>query len=1395
MMADPSDRGRVRSWRPSIAPLLGITITLVVAVVTVVQMTHFTELQREAARETISLQAGQSVASMQRNLAAFMSAYAAYEYEQLIAAEVALHEDVLAIVVEDDVLAEVIRVAHPSGSIRTGDGAVVAYEATDPTQRALLAHARLTLSGEITDPEGARLGAVTVYMSDSRLRRYEQEIATQTLQASLAAALVLIGLLIWLVNRLFVRPLARITDAIRRTEGDGIPQPVSTDQGYREIAVLGETINEMLAAIRSSREQLEQEFARHQAMLRNASDGVCVLDDRQAVVECSDSFCEMLGYGRDAVIGMHVRQWDCGLSDSELEKLHASLRLGERMQFETRHRTRHGHEYPVEVSAFMVNYGGEDLVFCSTRDITERREAERLLADKQAFYRQIFEVNTAIKLIIDPASGDIVDANHAAACFYGYPVERLVTMTLFDICITSPEALQEEMALARDEQRLYFNVRHRLASGEIRDVELYSGPVHFGERALLYSIIHDITERTRQQRELIEQRRRLNDILLGTNAGTWEWSVPDGSTVFNERWAEMIGFTLAELQPTTIDTWASRCHPDDLARSNALMAQHFDGTRPYYECEARMRHRDGHWVWILDRGKVVRRDDSGQPLLMSGTHQDISAQKHAEATLMEAKAAAEAASRAKSDFLANMSHEIRTPMNAVLGLLKLLGHTPLDPRQADYVGKAEGAANSLLGLINDILDYSRVESGRLELEDLPFPLEALVNALAVVLNEALRSKPIELLFDLDPALPSVLRGDRLRLQQVLLNLASNAIKFTDQGEIVVRLSQHRDDDGQLWFDLAVADTGIGIAPERQQAIFESFTQAESSTSRRYGGSGLGLSISRHLVEAMGGQLSVTSALGEGARFAFSIPLRGESGPLTPVPGAGRVLVVDRHASTRAVLVRILDALGASCQVAGSARAALACLDAPDGAADLVLLDAGVADGTDERAAFSQLLARPLVRVCVMRTVGAMLPAEDLPASVAVIIKPLLPSVLRALLEDGQAPGPLPEAIDPDGAALSLAGLHLLLVDDNVLNQEVGSELLRFAGADVTVVGGGREAVALLTELSHDFDAVLMDIQMPDMDGYAATRALRAAGVRLPVIAVTANAMASDREACLAAGMDDHVGKPIDMPTVVSVLRQHCPQRPGSREVRRPSSAPVPTVAHADTASVTAAGASGEATPAPLPAALDDCSDGLELMTALQRLGNNRTVLARVIRQFVTQQHVLMQQASDALPTRDMAAARRALHTLKGLAATVGASELAAEVAAVESWLKARGGDGNDGDDEMRQTAAGLSHRLSTLQARIDATEPRLLSAARDLDAVAPAPSGAADDARLLTTLDEMIRLLGAQNMRVLEFGDMLRTAAAIPHRDAAEAILQAVEQLDFPLALERASELRNRISG
>ena len=655
------------------------------------------------------------------------------------------------------------------------------------------------------------------------------------------------------------------------------------------------------------------------------------------------------------------------------------------------------------------------------------------------------------------------------------------------------------------------------------------------------------------------------------------------------------------------------------------------------------------------------------------------------AALVKSEAAADAANLAKSQFLANMSHEIRTPMNAIMGLLNLLQSTELTTRQRDYASKTEGAAQSLLGLLNDILDFSKVEAGKMTLESEPFHIDKLMRNLSVVLSAyVVGTKDIEVLFDIDPDLPWVVRGDAMRLQQVLINLGGNAVKFTSEGQVVLSLRKLAETENTVTIRFAVQDTGIGIAPEHQAHIFSGFSQAEGSTTRRFGGTGLGLAISKRFVELMGGDIQITSQQGVGSTFSFTLEIptvdvsmelqaKAQAQPIPPSILSQCVLVVDDNLIAAELTLRMVRSWGWTAELATSGKEAVERISAQCATATtefpypVIYMDWKMPemDGWEATRQIRELADRnklPQPSVIMLTAHGREMLSHRTEAEQELIncflVKPATAAMLYGAWMDAQSGNAgIRKLTKGRSSTRQLTGMRILVVEDNLINQQVAEELLSSEGAIVSLAANGQLGVDAVAAAAPQFDVVLMDVQMPVLDGYGATRAIREELKLkdLPIIAMTANAMASDRHACLAAGMNEHIGKPFDMAKLVSLL------------IRM-------TGLHADVAlSDTPDGSSPSTSASLAPDQPVPKVAGLDIQTALNRMAGMRSLYVRTAKDFVKIMDRAVPELQLCLNTGDKQQAMMQLHTLKGNAGTLGATEMAAQAATLEKLCKASAG--------------------------------------------------------------------------------------------------------------------------
>jgi PAS domain S-box-containing protein len=844
--------------------------------------------------------------------------------------------------------------------------------------------------------------------------------------------------------------------------------------------------------------------------------------------------------------------------------------------------------------------------------------------------------------------------------------------------------------------------------------------------------------------------------------GVWTWTLAGDALTWNERMFELYGQPL-ELRDTGLnyEHWSSRVHPDDIEMAASMLRQAVE-VGAVYDPVFRVVRPDGE-VRVVQAGAQVERDARGVAVRVTGINRDITAQRELESRLLDAKVQADAASAAKSSFLANMSHEIRTPMNAVLGMLHLVQNTELNSRQLDYISKAESAARSLLGLLNDILDYSKIDAGKLQLEVHSFELEPLMRDLAVILSGNQGDKDVEVMFDLDPQLPSALLGDSLRLRQVLINLAGNALKFTQQGQVVVRVVQLQRQGESVEVRIEVVDTGIGINPDQLTRIFDGFNQAEASTTRRFGGTGLGLVICTRLINLMGGELQVSSEVGVGSRFWFDIQLGVAQAlpllaPCTSIDRPLRLLVADDNAVAGELLVRTVQALGWQVDLVSDGLQAVARVQQMqrDGQAyDVILMDWRMPemDGLSAaRLIRQQNPVRPVPTVIMITAYGREVLSEVLQDGDApfagFLSKPVTPRQLADLIqrvfsdEDTQQPTVASlRAAQPR----RLSGMRLLVVEDNPLNRQVAFELLQGEGAEVTLAEGGLEGVRLATAVPGSLDAVLMDIQMPDIDGLEATRRIRAHAQSgdLTIIAMTANASSADEQACRAAGMDDHLGKPIDLEQMVATLLQHAGR----------------VSAVAETSLQTA-----EA---------DSVVESPDMIS--QRFGGNLDLLRSILPSFAPEQLKLLTRLQEQVEQRDVVGAAALLHTIKGSSGTMGAQALSQLAGELEQRLL-------HGDDASKMQLMLGGSFVARLHELLHASDQALRAAF----ALAPSelPSALASVVCLpveqwRAALQDILQLLEDGNMQAIAHSEALLAQTPQALRLQLGKFVDLVQSLDF----------------
>ncbi len=1122
--------------------------------------------------------------------------------------------------------------------------------------------------------------------------------------------------------------------------------------------------------LKQREEQLREVLEQQKIIFENIPSGLIVIADEK-IQQMNSGFASIVGASPALLMGgrpdfMFARQ---GLRDAfntppalALEGERTVHAEGEFLRFD-------GTPFQGKLVGRQLSVQGFESAFIwVVEDISERKAMEAHLAEQANFQRALVDT-IPYPVFYKGADARFLGVNRAYEEVFGTRREALLGKRVLDLDYlpqTDREAYQaEDEAIIAHIGSVRREMLMPFADGRLHETLYFvSGFARAdGSPAGLVGTFVDMADQKAAERAIAEVAQEQKIIFEAVSLGVL-LTVDRKIKRCNGAMEEMFGYAPGELLGQSTAILFENQQEFELTGQTAYSAV---SQGALFSHERFYRRKDGSLFWASIHGRAL---DMEHPEWGSvWVYEDIT-QKHLAADeLQRAKEAADAASRAKGDFLANMSHEIRTPMNAIIGMSHLALKTDLTRRQHDYLSKIQQSGQHLLGIINDILDFSKVEAGKLSLEHIPFELDNMLQNVATVVADKAAAKGLELICDVAPDVPPNLIGDPLRLGQVLINYANNAIKFTDHGEIsiVVRLSAAADDSVLLRFE--VRDTGIGLTAEQVERLFQSFQQADSSTTRKYGGTGLGLAISKSLAELMGGAVGVESAPGQGSSFWFTARLgRGETRARLHISRldiqSQRVLVVDDSEHAAMVLTHLLDSIGFAVESVHSGPAAIARVQqaALGGQAfDFVLLDWQMPgmDGIETARRIQALPLNPRPHPVMVTAYGReeVIKTAQSAGIDDILVKPvsaslLFDTMLRLL---GQAAidavpshrGRNTSAMD---ALAPLRGARVLVVEDNELNQQIAVELLRDAGFVVDVADNGQLAVDQVTRAdpAHSaYDIVLMDMQMPVMDGVSATLEIRrdARHVALPIVAMTANAMQMDRERCLAAGMNDFVTKPIDPDDLWRTLARWIRPRDG--------------LGHAPVTAVTPVAA--DAIPQDVP--------GLDTPLGLRRVMGKQALYLRLLRKFVAGHTTGLAPLAQALDAGDHATAERFAHTLKGLAGNIGASALQGAMDPVEMALRARREPAHI-HALLVQPAALLADLLTHLEAKLPPELPLAL-----------APSDPAKMAAVCRHLRDLLADDDSQAADVLrEHAPLLQTALGAGYR----AVEIAVGNFDFETALD-----------
>lgn len=1053
-------------------------------------------------------------------------------------------------------------------------------------------------------------------------------------------------------------------------------------------------------------EELAASESRISRILETANEGFWFIDNDQVTLDLNDAMCKILDRQKEEVVGSTIFEF-VDEDNMKIFKHQAKERKkGKGSAYEIALLRPDGTNVPCLFNAtpFLDDKGKKVGAFAMVTDITKRKEIEQIallnsdisnslisdvsLRDKLQVCAEAFveHLDVALARIWTADTKDNALHMQASAGLYTHIDGSRALVELDKKCKLThiyhhgqkhvnddlqKDKLIDDKNWARENGLVSFiGLPMRVEERKVGVIALFfkiSTPEELaGSLATIGSTIGLSIERDRAEAALKEAEYFREMAMEAAEVGLWSGDLVNEKWEWDARLNRMFGWPENEDDPADLERWQEALHPEDKDRVLENLRKAIEG-KTYYAEDYRAIRPDGEVRYIQARGDV-QRNEKDQPIRITGTVYDITSLKEAEQALGVAKEAAEDASRAKSDFLARMSHEIRTPMNAVIGMTHLALDTQLSPKQRDYLQKIYSSAHALLGIINDILDFSKIEAGKLDIENTNFNIEDVLNNLSNLMAAKTQEKGIELLFSVATDVPKNLVGDPLRLGQILINLTSNALKFTEEGEIVVSAQVEEEWGEQVKLKFVVRDSGIGIPPDKIEKLFEEFTQADGSTTRKYGGTGLGLAICRKLSELMGGKIWAQSEPGKGSSFIFTVVCGKQTEvsekkyiPKVDLRGI-KVLVVDDNNDAIDIMRGYLENFTFIVEGASSGEAALKAIERNaqiPGAQPfkLILMDWSMPgmDGIKTSIKIKEnykLSYQP--KIIMMTAFGrdeVMKQAENAGLE-AFLIKPINQSVLFDTVmsvfgEENETAGEIvKQEADYIGDLDKIRGASILLAEDNEINQQVATELLEKEGFIVSVASDGKEAVEAVE--NWDYDLVLMDLQMPKMDGFQATAEILKQDKfkDLPIVAMTAHAMAGDREKSIEAGMVDHVTKPIDPAQLFNALIKWI--KPGERDYL-----PAEELLEEEVDET--------GFPAEIP--------GIDLEEGFKRLGGNTKLYRKLLLSFKSNNKSTPAQIESALDEQDKELAERLAHTIKGVAGNIAATDVYSSAGRLEEAIK------------------------------------------------------------------------------------------------------------------------------
>ncbi len=1136
---------------------------------------------------------------------------------------------------------------------------------------------------------------------------------------------------------------------------------------FTDITELEKATRELEQARVVLEERVAERTARLKSILDTAMNGIIVMDHFGVITFFSPSAEELFDYKSEEIIGTN---FELLLSEPHRSKVHTALenfRNGNELIFlGSRHQIsalkKGDIHFSIEIAANETEIENERYIVAMARDITAELMVQQSVEREKENLATILESSpVGVGIVVD---GKTVYANSTM---------RLMGMEVgeFAVDVYTDKADHEEVLRIFRSNGYCPNFETRLNGFDgIRDVLLSVYPFDYDGKPGVLGWNVDITERKQMEDELRQSRQKYERLIdeLGDNFLIFSHDAEGILLFISEGVSSVFGVSKEDVIGRK---WQEQFDwmPGSVEIAAGNVEKFYDGTSFFNQFELQYHHPDGDIRTLMVAHHPVF-DEDGQIQSVDGLIEDITMRKKAELELADAKEAAEEATRVKSDFLANMSHEIRTPMNAIIGLSHLAMQSGLNPKQQGYISKVYRAAENLLGILNDILDFSKIEAGKIDLENIDFFLEDVFENLANIISYRIEDSGLELMFDISPSTPTALNGDPLRLEQILINLANNAVKFTEKGEIVIGVRVDDCSGKSCQYHFWVRDTGIGLTDEQQNKLFQQFSQADTSTTRKYGGTGLGLAICRKLTQLMEGEIWVDSEAGKGSTFHFTVNLARQEDEHERFPDHSsidelKILIVDDNSTSLLILSEILVSFKFIIDTASSSDEAVLKLSDPDKKFDLVLMDWNLPgrDGIDTVKMINkseEIEHKP--SVIMMTAYGrddAINASRGVDNIAEYLSKPIMPSsLLDAVLAATGSKVRSARRIDIHTEMISsvksgLKGARILLVEDNAINQEVAIELLSSAGIEVTLAENGLEAVELV--LKEDFDGVLMDCQLPVMDGYEATEKIRenAAYSELPIIAMTANVLSGDREKSLKAGMNDHVGKPVNPSELFSVLGQWI--RKGE------------IIHHGEDISID-------------NDILPELSDipGLDTEAGLSVVQGNTALYIRLLGKYVEMHDDFSKQFEKALAESSEASTRLA-HSLKGSSGNIGANAVRKAASQLEAACRDKA-EKSELNYIIERVSLNLSDLIADIKEHIIELQPGIHETKED--------NGLSLTSEMM---DKMEHLLAENDTEAVIYLETFTEAVGQKQfTPAFRKFVKTVENYDFEKALDNLRKLK-----